>query len=212
MIETNILKKLNPQPVNEAVTYQPNQLLAQVIGNHVTGMGFYYPAYISEPQSDEAGISVNLNVDLNGDDVDVMVSPNVMYCYINASNIDYFVKIADDVAYNNIANFGEVLKANHFVQVNPKAWRDDKNLYLLKINLNTGIIGRYDPATGKFRNQEVNWNSSTPEEVVELLLTKEYLEDYFRHELCSLESYVGFATPEAIMDSSELSSPFSDDQ
>lgn len=208
MIETNILKKLSSQPVNEAVTYEPNQLLAQVIGNHITGMGFYYPAYISEPQSDETGISVNLDVELNGDDVDVMVSPNVMYCFINAANIDYIVKAADDAVYN-IANFAEVLKANHLTQINPKAWRDDKNLYLLKINLNTGKIGRYDPATGRFRTQDVNWNSSTPEEVVELLLTKEYLEDYFRHELCSLESYVGFATPEALMD---LSSPFSDDQ
>ena len=128
-----------------------------------------------------------------------------MYCFINAANIDYKVETVEDSVYN-LANFAEILQANKLVPVNSKVWRDDKNLYLLKINLNTGKIGRYDWRVGRFTNQDVNWNNSTPEEVVQLLLTKEYLEDYFKAELCSLESYVSFATPDRV------SSPFSDDQ
>lgn len=188
----NILVDDQPDSMNEYVNYKPNQLLAKVIGDHITGMGFYYPGQIYEPDSEDEGISINMNVDLNGDDVDVLVSPNVMYCFINARNIDYIIETRDNSVYD-IPNFSEVLKANRITQVNPKAWRDENNLYLLKINLNTGKIGRYNPATGRFQTQEVNWLSSTPEEVVELLLTKEYLEDYLRHELNSLESYISFA-------------------
>ena len=206
MIEDKIMERINPNVTkNESVSYEPNQLLAQVIGDHITNMGFYYRGFINEPGSDETGIPVNLNVELNGDDVDVLVSPNVMYCFINAANIDYKVETVEDSVYN-LANFAEILQANKLVPVNNKVWRDDKNLYLLKINLNTGKIGRYDWRVGRFTTQDVNWNSSTPEEVVQLLLTKEYLEDYFKAELCSLESYVSFATP------SMVSSPFSDDQ
>lgn len=206
MIEDKIMGRINPNVTkNESVSYEPNQLLAQVIGDHITSMGFYYRGFINEPGSDETGIPVNLNVELNGDDVDVLVSPNVMYCFINAANIDYKVETVEDSVYN-LANFAEILQANKLVPVNSKVWRDDKNLYLLKINLNTGKIGRYDWRVGRFTTQDVNWNNSTPEEIVQLLLTKEYLEDYFKAELCSLESYVSFATP------SMVSSPFSDDQ
>lgn len=199
MIEAKVMERIKSTPVNEAVTYEPNQLLAQVIGHQITNMGFYYRGYISEPDSDEIGVPVNLNVELNGDDVDVLMSSNVMYCFINADNIDYKVETAGDDIYG-IANFAEVLKANRFVPVNSKVWRDEKNLYLLKINLNTGKIGRYNWRVGRFSTQEINWLTSTPEEVAELLLTKEYLEDYFKAELCSLESYVSFAQPEIISD------------
>lgn len=199
MIEDKIMQKIDPnsQEMSESTRYEPNGHLASVIANHITGMGFYYNGYLNEPGSDETGIPVHLNVELNGDDVEVLNSPNVMYCFIHADNIDYKVETADDSIYS-YANFSEILKANHLVKINPKAWRDDRNLYLLKINLNSGLIGRYDPATGRFRNQEVIWNSSTPEEVVELLLTKDYLESYFRAELSSLESYVSFATQEMV--------------
>lgn len=91
-------------------------------------------------------------------------------------------------------NFGDIIKNHHFVPIHSKAWRDATKLYLLKINLNTGIIGRYDIRTGRFKNQDINWNSSTPEEVASLLLPKEYLDEYLRSELCSLESYVSFAS------------------
>ena len=194
MIEDAIMQNIKSNLItNESVKYEPNQLLAQVIGDYITGMGFYYGGFINEPNSDETGISVNLNVELNGDDVDVMVSPNVMYCFINAQNIDYKIETSDNSIYD-IPNFSDILAATRFTPVHDKVWRDDKNLYLLKINLNTGKIGRYDWRVGRFTNQDINWNSSTPEEVVELLLTKEYLEDYFQHELCSLESYVSFAS------------------
>lgn len=191
-IEGKIIGNL-PKPMNEYATYQPNQLIANEIGNHITGMGFYYAGTISEPDSDAIGIPVMLNVDLNGDDVDATMSENVIYCYINADKIDFFVKLVGDEAYR-IDNLGDVLKNLHFVPKNPKAWRDSTKLYLLKINLNSGFIGRYDPATGSFKNQEVNWNSATPAEVVELLLTKEYMENYLKSELASLESYVDFMT------------------
>lgn len=198
MIEDRIMDRIDSTK-NESVDYKPNQLLAQVIGDHITGMGFYYRGFISEPNSDEVGVPINLNVELNGDDVDVLVSPNVMYCFINAKNIDYKVETSEHAIYD-IVNFSEVLQANKLVPVNTKVWRDNDNLYLLKINLNTGKIGRFDHRIGRFTTQEINWNSSTPEEVAQLLLTKDYLEDYFKHELCSLESYVSFATTEVVND------------
>ena len=192
-IESSIMDKL-PKPMNEWATYKPNDLVANAIGDHITGMGFYYSGSISETGSTEVGIPVMLNVDLNGDDVDATMSENVIYCFINADKIDYFTKVMDPNAYS-IENLSEVLKNLHFVPKNQKAWRDATKLYLLKINLNSGLIGRYDTNTGSFKNQEVNWNSSTPEEVAELLLTKEYMEDYLRSELSSLESYVDFYQP-----------------
>lgn len=189
-IEDKIIDQL-PKPISEYASYQPHQLLANEIGDHITGMGFYYAGTISETDSDGIGFPVMLNVDLNGDDIDATMSENVIYCYMNADKLDFFTKLVDDAAYR-IDNLGEVLKNLHFVPKNPKAWRDSNKLYLLKINLNTGFIGRYDTATGSFRNQEVNWNSATPQEVVEMLLTKEYMEDYLKSELASLESYVDF--------------------
>ena len=63
-----------------------------------------------------------------------------------------------------------------FIPVDDKTWKDDTNLYLLKINTNTGIISRYDQRLNRFTKQEVNWNTSTPEEVARLLLTEDYLE------------------------------------
>lgn len=187
-IENKIMDKL-PNPMHEA-TYKPHDLIANAIGDHITGMGFYYSGTIHETGS-TATIPVMLNVDLNGDDVDATMSENVIYCFINADKIDYFTKVADDSAYS-IENLGEVLKNLHFVPNNEKAWRDATKLYLLKINLNSGLISRYDPSTGSFKNQDVNWNSSTPEEVAELLLTKDYMEEYLRSELSKLQSYVDF--------------------
>lgn len=195
-IEEGVMSKLQNSGMNEATTYRPNQLLANAIGDYITTMGFLYTGYINEPNSDELGIPVQIDVELNGDDVDVTMSDNVMYCYINADKIDHILKPAESIY--NLDNFSEILKNHRFVPVNAKTWRDATKLYLLKINLNSGIIGRYDINTGRFKNQEVNWNSSTPEEITELLLTKDYLQEYLSHELCSLESYVSFITAEEV--------------
>lgn len=193
-IEEGVMSKLQNSEMNEATNYRPNQLLANAIGDHITTMGFLYTGHINEPSSDELGIPVQIDVELNGDDVDVVMSDNVMYCYINADKIDHLLKPSESIY--NYDNFSEVLRNHKFIPVNAKAWRDDTKLYLLKINLNSGKIGRYDVRTGRFKNQEVNWNSSTPTEVVQLLLTKDYLQEYLSHELCSVESYVSFITVE----------------
>ena len=101
-IENSIMDKL-PKPMNEWATYKPNDLVANAIGDHITGMGFYYSGSISEAGSTEIGIPVMLNVDLNGDDVDATMSENVIYCFINADKIDYFTKIMDpNVRYSRI--------------------------------------------------------------------------------------------------------------
>lgn len=191
-IEDNVVSKLQGNPTNEYASYQPNQLLANSIGNYITGMGFLYDGYISEPNSEDLGVPVKLDVELNGDDVDVTMSDNVMYCYVNSDKLDLMIKSGPELY--ELDNFGDIIKNHHFVPVHSKAWRDATKLYLLKINLNTGIIGRYDIRTGRFKNQDINWNSSTPEEVASLLLPKEYLDEYLRSELCSLESYVSFAS------------------
>lgn len=191
-IEDNVVNKLHENPTNEYASYKPNQLLANSIGNYITGMGFFYDGYISEPNSDELGIPVKLDIELNSDDVDVTMSDNVMYCYVNSDKLDLMIKSGPELY--ELDNFGDIIKNHHFVPVHSKAWRDATKLYLLKINLNTGIIGRYDIRTGRFKNQDINWNSSTPEEVASLLLPKEYLDEYLRSELCSLESYVSFAS------------------
>lgn len=188
----NVMQRLQKSQLNEYATYEPNQLLANEIGDHITNMGFLYTGFISEPATGDQSIPIQLDVELNADDVDVVMSENVMYCYLNSDKVDHLIK-PDEVIYQ-YANCKEILHNNHFVPVNAKAWRDDTKLYLLKINLNSGLIGRYDIRTGRFRNQEVNWNSSTPTEVAQLLLPKEYLQEYLSHELCSLESYVSFIT------------------
>lgn len=191
-IEDNVVQKLQQSQMNEYATYQPNQLLANEIGNHITNMGFLYTGFINEPGDSGRSILIQLDVELNADDVDVVMSDNVIYCYLNADKIDHLIK-PDEVIYQ-YTNYKEILHSNHFVPVNAKAWRDDTKLYLLKINLNSGLIGRYDVRTGRFRNQEVNWKSSTPTEVVQLLLPKDYLGEYLSRELCSLESYVSFTS------------------
>lgn len=189
-IEDNVVQRLQESQMNEYANYQPNQLLATAIGNHITRMGFLYDGYIHEPNSDTVGIPIQLDIELNADDVDVTMSDNVIYCYINSDKLDLMIKSGPELY--ELDNFGDILQNHHFVPVHEKAWRDATKLYLFKINLNTGIIGRYDIRTGRFKNQEVNWNSSTPEEVARLLLPKEYLDEYLRAELCSLESYVSF--------------------
>ena len=189
-IEDNVMQKLQESQMNEYASYQPNQLLANAIGNYITGMGFFYDGYIHEPNSDTVGIPIQLDIELNADDVDVTMSENVIYCYINSDKLDLMIKSGPELY--ELDNFGDIIHNNHFVPVHEKVWRDATKLYLLKINLNTGIIGRYDIRTSRFKNQEVNWNSSTPEEVVQLLLPKEYLAEYLKAELCSLESYVSF--------------------
>lgn len=191
-IVENVVQKLQQSQLNEYATYEPNQLLANEIGNHITNMGFLYTGFINEPGTGYHSILIQLDVELNADDVDVVMSDNVMYCYLNSDKVDHLIK-PDEVLYQ-YTNYHEILHNNHFVPVNEKAWRDDTKLYLLKINLNSGLIGRYDVRTGRFRNQEVNWKSSTPTEVAQLLLPKEYLQEYLSRELCSLESYVSFIT------------------
>lgn len=192
---------ISNKSTNEATQYIPNGLLETVIGNHITGMGFLYNGkMIEKHQSAESiTIPIGINVQLNGDDVEVVDSSNVMYCYINADKIDYLVETTDNLIYS-IDNFSEVLKNNHFIANTNKVWRNPTQLYLLKINLNSGLIGRFDHTTGTFKNQSVNWRSSTPEEVVELLLTKEYLQEYFTNELSLLESYVDFSTEDRLTD------------
>lgn len=191
-IKDNVVQRLAQSRLNEYATYQPNQLLANEIGNHIANMGFLYTGFINEPGTSDHSVMVQLDVELNADDVDVVMSDNVIYCYLNSDKIDHLIK-PDEVIYQ-YSNCKEILKNNHFVPVNAKAWRDDTKLYLLKINLNSGLIGRYDVRTGRFRNQEVNWKSSTPTEVVQLLLPKDYLGEYLSRELCSLESYVSFTS------------------
>ena len=57
------LNRWTPEnPTNEYASYKPNQLLANSIGNYITGMGFFYDGYISEPNSDELGIPVKLDI------------------------------------------------------------------------------------------------------------------------------------------------------
>ena len=172
--------------LNEYANYEPNQLLANVIGNYISGMMFSYEGYISDSNYIKDVIPIRLNIELNGDDVDVIASPNVIYCYINASNIDYVIEGIEDNF--RLSNTAEVMQNTKFIPVDDKTWKDDTNLYRLKININTGIISRYDQRLNRFTKQEVNWNTATPEEVVRLLLTEDYLEDYFRNELCILKS------------------------
>ena len=45
-IEDNVMQRLQGSQMNEYASYQPNQLLANAIGNYITGMGFFYDGYI----------------------------------------------------------------------------------------------------------------------------------------------------------------------
>ena len=137
-IEDNVVNKLHENPTNEYVSYKPNQLLANSIGNYITGMGFFYDGYISEPNSDELGIPVKLDIELNGDDVDVTMSDNVMYCYVNSDKLDLMIKSGPELY--ELDNFGDIIKNHHFVPVHSKAWRDATKLYLLKINMSTCVL------------------------------------------------------------------------
>lgn len=190
--------------MNEYASYQPNQLVATEIGSFITGMGFLYSGYIVDPTVDDLRVECKLDIELNSDDVDVTMTDNVIYCFIDSRSISTIIK--PDQEIYKYANYPDILRFNKFIPVNQKAWKDDHNLYLLKINLNSGIISRYDVRTGRFARQTVNWKSSTPTEVVELLLTKEYLDEYFRYELNCLGSYVSFVSEADMADKSSTES------
>lgn len=156
--------------INESVNYQVNNNLQSIIAKAITGISFYYTAKLNSSD-------VELCIDLNEDDIEVVQSDNVIYCYLLADKINYIVdgKSIDDTNTD-------------FVPNTRKVWRDKNKLYLLKINLNSGIIGRFDSNTETFRHQDINWFDYDPYDVIEKLLNTDYLQDYFSKELSVLKS------------------------
>ena len=88
-IVENVVQKLQQSQLNEYATYQPNQLLANEIGNHITNMGFLYTGFINEPGTGDHSILIQLDVEINADDVDVGSGKEGYYAYLFDKNTSY---------------------------------------------------------------------------------------------------------------------------
>lgn len=197
-IESNVLSKLN----EARATYTDNTQIASDLAKVITGMSFSYNGTVTQPNFNKdtmRELSVVIKIDINEDDIEVVQSDNVVYAYIRTDKLDKVVRVqeayAEDYGYTFL-NLAEVMKSNlKFIPAyaNTKTWRDGDKLYLLKLNRNSGIIGRFNHKKYVFETQEVNYLSATNEEISRIL-TKEYLEDYFSTHLIYLQSPLNFLT------------------
>lgn len=188
-MEQNILDKLSGR-INESVTYNDNGQIASDLAKGMGGFSFDAIITLVSPSMkgiDNAGIIMPIKFDINEDDIEVVESDNVVYVYLRTDKIDYEIKWDGKLEYISPMNLDLMIKnRKSFLKVNPKCWRDDNKLYLLKMNRNSGIIGRFDRDTSTFRNQQINYKSSIDVEIGADLLTKDYLEDYLGNELIKL--------------------------
>lgn len=194
-------------PLKEYANYYDAPEVATDIARVITGYSFEYVGKLLSAKEDYE-LAVKVVVDINEDDISAIMSDNIVYVYLNINKVNYHIEFLKDSLLNNnefLRNNEVILKRNRFIKHHPKAWRDDVKLYLLKMNMNSGLIGRFDPYTDKFVNQKLaNWKTSTNKDVARILLTKEYLHEYFMTELANLKSYVDFDFNTEINNSKEV--------
>lgn len=194
-IEQNIFNRLTTN-MNESTQYNNNN--GQVAADLAKGMGNCSFEYDGVLISSNGVISrCRIKVDINEDDLEVVESNNVVYVYLRADKIDYEILNKDTVLeVLGVVNADQVLNSIvRFQKITPKCWRDDQKLYLLKMNRNSGLIGRFEQSTGTFKNQEINYKSSNDEKIGQDMLTKDYLQQYFSTELSRLFCQVDPMTP-----------------
>ena len=185
-IEQRIYEKMIGN-VSESMKF--NQSVSKNIASVIDGMNLKYEALVVTP-SRNISIPVYVYMTLNEDDIEAVESDNVVYVYLKASNLDFKLELLNSAE----SNLAEIINSiNSWISNNPKCWKDNDNLYLLKMNRNTGIVSRYDSHTNTFKKQDsINYINAIDYDIAKTLLNRDYLEDYISNQLCLLKSSIDY--------------------